>query len=425
MSDAASTYEAEQARLREEYDGKPQNELSITLPKEPEVNPKVWKDVEPVLYRGFLTVAAEINKVYFVFKSLNHHEFDRLRLSINIQDGKKIPDEFWNLFLAYGVFMVDGVNILSTRESHLADLSDTFAHLPKHARTNIIRHLSEVNRRASQAVLLTEAYAMESVSRYRWMQLKGLDLTSTAVTGVEGSTSLGLNWAQQLWRAINLAEDRNEQHERDWENAKFVGSCFAGKGLSKVYAQDTERRRKDKEEKISRKDRLLRELILGEKTDAKTTVLPGMEITTARTVEELADQLEKDLKGDQDWHDRVIAEHERRIKEGYKARQKQQEAIALDNDQRFGSKNVLGGTDFQGLTQQEMEERVRRNKQLKAQEAARQQVPMDERTQGFLDKWGVTGQEISSEVTTTDRDPSTAVPLPVRNTSGITPFRRK
>ncbi len=424
MSTATQAYEEEQAKLQAELDGKHRDDIHITVPKEPEVNPEVYKDVEPMLYRGFLTISASINTVYFVFKSLNHHELELLKFSGGLTATHVTP-AFWDTFLAYGVFMIDGVNVLADRDRWLPKISDTFEQLPKDAKSKIIRYVSEVNRRASNAVALTEAYAMELMSRYRWAQLRGVDLTSPAVTGIDGSQRLGLNWAQQLWRALNYFEDRNEEHEREWENAKFIGSCLAGKGISKVYHQDTERRRKEREERLSRKDKILREIVLGETVVAKTHVLPGVAVTAPRTVEELADQLEKDLRGDKDWHDRVIEDHERKVRQQYQARQTQLATIAQDNATRFGNRSLVGGGDLQGLTQQEVELLLERRKQLEAQVAARMQVQPDEKLEAFLDKWGVSGPEISSEISTTDQDISGAIPLVPASRAPVTPFRRK
>jgi hypothetical protein len=424
MSEAAQAqaYEAEQTRLRAEHDGS--QAIHITAPKEPEVNLEVYRDVEFVLYRGFITVAAEINDVYFVFKSLNHHEFELLRLGGGLR-GNRVTAKFWSTFLAYGVFMVDGINILSERSKWLPKLAELFETLPKEARAMIVRHVSNVNRRSSNAVILTEAYAMESVSRYRWMQTKGLDLTSTAVTGLEGTQHLGLNWAQQLWRAVNHAEDRNEQHEREWENSKFVGSCFAGKGITKVYNQDNERRRKDKEERLARKDKLLREVVLGERPDSNVTMTPGAVVTSASTVEELASQLEKDLRGDKDWHDQVIDAHETKIRDQYNARRNQIEVVAKENAIQFGDHDVVGGSDMQGITPGEVGRRVERRKQLQAQEAGRRQVYPeihDGKTQDFLQRWEL-GPDAA--VSTTDRDTAQATSLPATVAPRTPPFRRK
>jgi hypothetical protein len=428
-SDAVQSYEAEQQRLQAEYDGA-RGEIEITAPKEPEVNPEVYRDVEPMLYRGFITVSAEFSigkdDLYLVFKSLNHHEFELLRFSGGLRN-ERVAQSFWNTFLAYGVFMIDGVNVLVERERWIPKIAETFEAFPKEAKAKIIRHVAEANRRASRAVMLSEAYAMENASRYRWMQLKGLDLTAPAVTGIEGTQRLGLNWAQQLWRALNLVEDRNEQHERDWENAKFVGSCFAGKGIAKVYNQDNDRRRKDKEDRIARKDRLLREIVLGETVPDKTHMLPGAVMTVPRTVDELTDQLRKDLNNEKDWHDKVIEEHEIRIREQYHARQTQQETVARENATQFGNQYVVGNADMTGLTPKEVEKRVAQTKQLQAQAASRMQIhpEADEKTQQFLDKWGVVGPEVSTEISTTDRDISGAMPLPQPRPKTTIPFRRK
>ena len=293
----AATYEDEQAKLLRQHEGKPApaDEFHIQAPKEPEVDPKVYRDVEPMLFRGFLTVSAEIGNVLFTFKSLNHHEFDMLRLA-GLNSGGVASEKVWNTFFAYCVFMIDGVNILPDRDRWISRLAGTFRELPKAARQLIVRHLSEINRRASDAVALTEAYATETYSRFRWAQMRGLDLSSPSVTGIHGTECLGLNWAQYIWRALNYFEDRNETLEREWEHAKFIGSCMAGKGISKVYQQDNDRRQKEKEERFARKDIILRQILLGEKLDEKQKQLQGAVLVSRRTVEDLTEQLEKDLK---------------------------------------------------------------------------------------------------------------------------------
>jgi len=134
------------------------------LPESAEVNPEVYGDVERILFRGFLTVAGEINGVPFVFKSLNHHEFELLRMTGGMYETVgDTPDSFWNRFLAYGVLMVDGANVLSDRERWIPEITTTFGTLPAAAKARVIRYLSEINRRASDAITLTEAYSMEIV----------------------------------------------------------------------------------------------------------------------------------------------------------------------------------------------------------------------------------------------------------------------
>jgi len=424
MASALESYEKEQSRLRAERDGAGEEDVSITAPVEPEVNPLIYKDVEPMLFRGFLTVAAQINGVSFVFKSLNHHEFELLKFYGGFE--ATLSQEFWGVFLAHGVFVVGGVNILPERERWIAKLTELFNSLPSDSISRMIRYLSEVNRRASVAIHLTEAYAMELMSRYRWFQLKGQDLTSVAVTGIDGTQRLGLNMGQQAWLAINNIEDRNEAAERDWEHSKFVGSCFAGKGIQKVYNQDSARRRQEREDRMTRKDKVLRQWVLGENVEDGIVTGPGVVMAVARTVEELTNQLEKDIRGEKDWHDRVVEDHETRIRSVHLQRRRQLEQTLQENLERFPERGVIGvASPNEALTLAEVEERIRRRKQLMAQEVARMRLDprsADEKTVNFVERWW--GDEVSSELSTTDRDPSEAVTIaPPRQPT--TPFRRK
>lgn len=423
MPSVAKTYEQEQEQLRAEYEG--QSDIHITAPKEPEVNPEVYRDVEPLLFKGFLTRSAAINDTIFTFKSLNHHEFDMLRLSTGpVAD----TPNFWSIFLAYGVFMVDGVNVLVNRERWIPEIAATFRAFPASARDLIIRHLSEINRRAANAVTLTEAYATEIYSRFRWAQLRGLDLTSPSVTGIGGTDHLGMNWAQHLWRAINYYDDRNEEHEREWENAKFIGACFAGKGISKVYSQDNTRRQKDRDDKLARKDKILRSILLGEDTSDKVQQAGHAVSIVARSVEDLTAQLERDLRGEKDWHDRVVEEQENQIRTQYQARRVQLEDLVRAREAEFGGGHVQGQTQLLGLSAAEVQERILRSKQLEAQKAARQVIPsqlLDPKVEEFMGRWNLSPSEVEVGFSETDRDPSEAVPIPLMPKNPGKPFGRK
>ena len=253
---------------------------------------------------------------------------------------------------------------------------------------------------------------MESTSRLRWAQLQGVDLTSTAVSGIPGSAILGLNWSQLMWRALNYFEDLRGQYEADWENAKFVAGAMVGKGMSKVHSSDRSRKEKERTDKIARKDKLLRHVLLGEAMDGSSKE-SGTRVQVANSVPELAEQLQADLRGEKDWHDQVIEAHEQRVRQGYETKAAHLREVAEARREEFGGKPLLGGTDLtKGLSAQEVQERLLRQRQLNAQRAASQIVYpelYDERHAEFMDKWNLPRVET---VTKTDRDPSTAVPLP-------------
>ena len=387
--DVLSRYQAEQAKLQDELDGK--SDIHIDVPKDPEVDPKIYRDVEALLFRGFLYISAEINDVDFTFKSLNHHEFDLLQMALGHRVDSKAMRKFYNYFLAYGIIMIDGHNVLLDRERWLPNLAKFFDTMPAQAREKVIRAMSELNRRASSGVLLTEAFAMETASRFRWAQLQGLDLSAPMVTGVPGSSNLGLNWGQLSWRAMNLYEDRHEAAEREWENAKFIGACFAGKGVQKIYNQDNTRRQKEREDRAARKDKLLRHVILGVPLEAPEELKGGQVIQVARTVEQLADQLEKSLRGEEDWHDHVVSSLENKTRQEQIAHQERLNKLAEEYAEAYGDQAIVGRTEALGLTPSEVADRL-----LKRQQQARNVVrpeQMDEKSANFMHKWGLDGKE--------------------------------
>ena len=380
MTEAVQKYEQEQAQLNQD--------IRIEPPKQVEVNPEVLKDVEPMLFRGFLCVSAEINGVSFVFKTLNHHEFELLHLLVDPGDQRGVR-RFYNHFLAYGVLMVDGVNILPDRDQYLPELIQVFGALDERVRRKVIRHMSEINRRASKAVVLTEVYSLESASRLRWSQYHKVDLTSPSVTGFAGTQNLGLNWAQLTWRAVNYYEDQREVVEREWENAKFIAGAFAGsKGLSPINSQDKQRRERERNERTDRRDKILRSVVLGEDTSGKSTPEKVAPLKVARTVEELADQLEKDLRGEKDWHDRVVDAHYSRIREQQEHRKQQLQEIRDAHVAQYGDKPIIGGTEVVGLSQEDVTSRIQERRRKVAQRLTSQGPKIeDPKMAHFYEKW--------------------------------------
>lgn len=378
-------YVEEQEQLRQEYDSSASDDedLHIEIPKEPEVNPEVYQDIEPLLFRGFLCVSAEINGVQFVFKSLNHHEYDRLKMLEGAHLQTKAAARYFNLFLAYGVAIVDGVNILSDRDAHLPDLVEMFETFSESRRKVVIRQLSEINRRANKAIILTEAYAYELQSRLKWAQLRGTDLTATAVTGFDGTAALGMNWGQLAWRALNYFEDVKETSEREWENTKFVASALAGKGMRKIYNQDKERRKQEREERAARKDKILRLALLGEPLESKTQ--SGGPIVVAKTMEDLTIQLEHDLKGEKDWHDMIVEDYEQRVRLQHQERLSQVQELRRASVEEFGDKPILTHTSMLGLTKKEVEKRLLEKRQRAAGRLSEEDSATN--NEEFIEKW--------------------------------------
>lgn len=319
---------------------------------EPETNPEVYKDVTQLLNVGFLTSGVSLGGQRFVFKSLNHHEISQINLRTGFEYGQKLPENYWGLFLGFMVLFVRGLNVLADRENHLHMLSETFDDLPWESKQKLIRNLSELNRRASDAIMLVEAYTTESYSRWRWAQVRDLDMTAPALTGIAGTEILGLNWAQLTWRALNHYEDMKHEQDVAWENAKFIGGCFVGKGMQSIHSKDAERKRKEKEERFMRKNSLLQYVVNGIPFEETKNQTPNELKIVARTVEELADQLKRDLKGEKDWHDRAIESYIQRAERDRERLEDEKSELRKKQEEFFNGQSIVGSTTLGATTEQ-------------------------------------------------------------------------
>jgi len=290
------------------------------------VDDAVWEDLESYLYLGFLTSTAVIADHSFVFKTLNHNE---LRNIAFLRPSKSSPTEarasFRAAFIAYSIVFVDGQNAVHSRPTHLNRLIKIISKLTSSIQEKVVENLSALNARASRLYPLTEIYVHENKSRYHWLYLQSIPIHSAMATGLAGTEELGMNYCQQTWVALNRLLDKKDEAERDWNNAKFIGSCFNGKGVRSVDERDRGRREKDRVDLEERKMKILYRYLnrtAGEDAEPPSTVeLPDKRIATvekrfrAETAEELAEQLSAALSGEKDHHDRVIEAHERKLRE--------------------------------------------------------------------------------------------------------------
>lgn len=309
--------------------GKP-GRVRITLPETyGGTDESVWHEVEDFLFQGFLTATSNIAGKSFVFKTLNHHELRNIDfMRPSRASPPEVRDAYRCALIAHSVFMVDGVNALNDRPRHVHRISRTVSRLPAGVRDKIIEHLTALNERASRLHPLVEVYAYENRSRFRWAQVQPAHVHAPLVTGIAGTDCLGMTTSQALWTAVNRIQDRREEMDRDWSNAKFIGSCFAGKGVIAIDERDkarADRERVDREErKIEVLYDYLNRSVRGKPQEQVIDLPDGRKAVVVRSgspdgrwradsAEELRDQLERALSGEKDHHDLVIEAKEREL----------------------------------------------------------------------------------------------------------------
>jgi hypothetical protein len=123
-------------------------------------------------------------------------------------------------------------------------------------------------------------------------------------------------------------------------------------------------------------------------------------------VEELQDQLERDLRGEKDWHDEVVEAHENRVRAQFQARQEHLRELQKDFSDKYGDRALVSETNAKGLTPEEVKFRLTRRRQLAAQRLATQQTYpelQDPKMSSFVDKYVRPDHTQSSPVVVSDR----------------------
>jgi hypothetical protein len=365
-----------------------------------QVDESVWQELEQFLYTGFLVSPAVVQNQSFVFKTLNPYELRNIQYMRPA--GDSLPESsaiFRNAFVAHSIFMVDGNNALYERPRHINRLIRAVSRLSAKVQDNIIENLAALNERASLLLPLVEAYTYENRSRYRWLQVKGSQVHHPIATGIAGTDELGMNLCQQTWTALNHIIDRQEEMERDWQNAKFIGSCFAGKAIRAIEEKDRGRREKEKTDREDLKMRTLYVYLnrkVGKDVEQEEPVpvqLPDGRFAhvvkrfKAESAQELADQLSASLSGEKDYHDLVVEAKLKQVRESAEQKDAFKRSL-MAREPMFGPTSdgkvrVLG-------SKKEAEAYVKRMKELEREHIMRsaKQEALDERNRQNSDGRG-------------------------------------
>ncbi len=333
-------------------------QISVPESYKPVDDDEVWSDLEAYLYQGFLTGSAHILGKTFVFKTINHHE---LRYVSYLRPMRTSPAEAQELhraaLIAHSVFMIDGENLLPDRHRRTVRLIRVVRRLPSAAQDNIVETLASLNERSARLRPLVEVFVHESRSRFRWMHASSAPVHSPSNTGVVGTDEVGMNYCQQSWMALNRLLDVKESMERDWTNAKFVGSCFAGKGVRAIDEKDRARAAREKADLEDLKMKVLHGYLNrgpGDSKEPEVFLPDGRKAVVvgrfrADSAQELASQMELVVNEEKDHHDLVVEAKMRQIRERAEAMDDSRQRIYqapkfVDRGAPVsGSSRVLGG----------------------------------------------------------------------------------
>ena len=291
-----------------------------------------FSGVQQMVFRGFLTTKVLIGDTHIVLKSINSRELNSISDQCPVRGHDTYRDRFESLYLAYGLYMVDGENVLPNRPGNINELAEAMLEIPPNMRVALLHEILYLQRAQDQALKLLEAYSYRPDSRHAWRTYKGQRLNDPYLTGIAGTERLGLCSHQIAWAYLNEEEDTRISGEELWSFAKFVASSTNPKGVRKIDQKDKARLKRLKEER----DKAIR----GEKYD-------GPDRIEARSVKELRAQLQDDLDGKKDLHDRIIDAYETSIRQ-------RREQRRLEHAQMVEERREQRQKELEGLTEEEL-----------------------------------------------------------------------
>jgi hypothetical protein len=307
-----------------------------------------YKDLEHLLFKGFIPYKLKVGNLNLVFKSINELELEKINLMSGLEKDPKYVYNIHINYLFYSIFMIEGTNILAYRDKYYSDIYNIFNNLPFNLIKKIFNKLEDLAKRTNNCTPLVESYSYETVSRYTWRYKKGTPINGSIHTGITGTDTLGLNEFQKYWVALNLKEDRQNTFDEQYSLAKFLASFTNSKAVKQI--EDKERI--SKEEEDNRRERIR---VVG--TEEEIKYLSGPTDTREGIVEEL----NKQMRGEKDDHDRFIEEYEKNLKMNMFKQMKQMKKM---KDERVKHQDRFI-EEARAITPEEMAERIKKMQERK------------------------------------------------------------
>jgi len=305
-----------------------------------------YKDLENLLYTGFIPLKMKIGGTNLVLKSISDFEYDYIKLVSGVKEDPLYNFNFHIYYLYHSLFMVNGLSVFENSNGVTVDVIKLLRTFPNFLMQAVFDELDKLAIRLSNCSHKVEQYSLSSESRYNWRFRKKMMMNSSNATGIVGSDKLGLNQFQKFWMVLNINEDNSESFEEKYSLAKFLASFTDPKGVKKIESADKVR----KEEEADKKERLR---VIG--TDEEVKFLSGPTDTRKGIVAEL----EKQMRGEKDEHDVAIEEYEKNLRMNMLSQMQEMKNIR-DKKRKEGN---FKSEEARAITAEEMAERLAKRHQ--------------------------------------------------------------
>jgi hypothetical protein len=306
-----------------------------------------------LVFKGFLCMEAELSGQVFIFKTVNDKEYDLIKLYAGDPKSPYYSFKFNMSFLVFSILLMNGQNILETREANYKDLFDLFSQMPHHLYKKILNELMVMRRIAIDADQFIEGFSYTDFSRRIWGSIGNNSPNNENFTGIPGTGKIGLNSCQENWISINRMLDDEEDFNKDFSLAIMISSAMNHKGARLTRSRhDAEMQtNKEKRKKLAREGSARKTINWSEQGWA----------VPVDTAEELVAELERQMQGVKDRHDLFIDEYMKKMQEMAEKKILDEDKKLEESRKRHEGMAPISGSQ-RALTTEENQELMARKK---------------------------------------------------------------
>lgn len=306
---------------------------------------EAYSALSDLIFKGFLTMSVSLGGRLFVFKTINEKEFDLMRLYSGFPDEKNYLNNFNLYYSILSLVAIDGVNFLSKRSDYMMDLKRSFLSLPASLSKKLLSELNKLQIYSSQAIEYLEGFTYTNKSRNTWKMLSGGYPNKEEFTGIEGTSKIGLNILQQGWMIINNQLDKEERYNEKFSLSLMIASASNPKGTRRIRSQFDGQQKNISE----KRDKLAREGIIKQRKSSEYGWSAPVD-----TAEELVAELNRQMSGYKDRHDKFIENHLKKMNEKAERKAREAEEKIKKYREKHGDKPSIV-SESRPLTAEEME----------------------------------------------------------------------
>lgn len=222
------------------------------------------KNVSNLIFRGFLTLRIFVAGNTLVLKTINENEFSDIEFYSGITreeiqsapDGEKqlLYSKFIPWVLTWSTLLINDHNVIleRSRNKWFRKIYDFYSHSSTYFIKKLELAVGQLSAWYHFEMLNVERFSIEPLSRNAWPSYKLLPLNDERVTNFPGTSILGINYHQLLYRSYLTSWENRVHLEQQWDIAKFLGSFHDSKFIRKITNQDKTRRESERalEERI-------------------------------------------------------------------------------------------------------------------------------------------------------------------------------